>query len=107
MKNRLKNITYITNSKERKRYYKNIKYPNIPLSMSDIYVLTVAGDRLDSLAFQFYDDVDLWWIIAAANIGVIKRDSFFIKPGTKFRIPLGHEEIVARYEELNFKTGRY
>ena len=92
---------------DRKKYYRQIIYPEIPLDVNGVYAIARTGDRLDNIAYQFYDDVDLWWIIAAANIGVIKRDSFFIKPGTKFRIPLGHEEIVARYEELNFKTGRY
>ena len=103
MKNRLKNITYITNSKERKRYYKNIKYPNIPLSMSDIYVLTVAGDRLDSLAFQFYDDVDLWWIIAIANPDIIKRDSYCLKPNLEIRIPKNTTKILEDFERLNLK----
>ena len=48
-------------------YYRNTKYPEIPLSENDIYVLTDFGDRLDLLANQFYNDVTLYWIIAAAN----------------------------------------
>ena len=30
-------------------YYRDVKYPEIPLSESDIYVLTDFGDRLDLL----------------------------------------------------------
>ena len=60
---------YHINLKEKnlKKHYKNIKYPFIPLSTSDIYVTTVKGDRLDNLAFQFYGDPNLWWYIAKAN----------------------------------------
>ena len=31
------------------RYYKGTKYPTIPLSETDIYVITTQGDRLDVL----------------------------------------------------------
>ena len=64
-----------------KRYFKYIKYPNIPLSVNDIYAVTVEGDRLDLIANQFYNDVDLWWIITTANPDIIRRDSFNLKPG--------------------------
>ena len=44
---------------DRKRYYKALKYPEIPLSINDIYLITTTGDRLDLLANQFYKDVEL------------------------------------------------
>ena len=66
MKDRIREIQIIRNT-EGKNYYRNIKYPEIPLSSEDIYVLTTVGDRLDSLAYQFYNDIRLWWIIAVAN----------------------------------------
>ena len=43
-----------------KRIFKSIKYPLIPLSINDIYVVTTVGDRLDLLANQFYNNVDYW-----------------------------------------------
>ena len=46
MKSRVKNIT-ILRTPNRKRYYKALKYPEIPLSIEDIYVITTSGDRLD------------------------------------------------------------
>ena len=49
------------------RYLKPLRYPNIPLSTSDMYVNTVVGDRLDLMADQFYNDPRLWWLIAQAN----------------------------------------
>ena len=45
-----------------KRVYRSKIYPNIPLKDSDIYVVTQTGDRLDSLASQFYSNSSYWWI---------------------------------------------
>tara|TARA_Y100000296_G_C5148212_1_gene244921 strand:- start:342 stop:647 length:306 start_codon:yes stop_codon:yes gene_type:complete len=88
-------------SPNRKRYYKNLKYPEIPLSLNDIYVTTVTGDRLDNLAHHFYQNVDLWWIITTANPGVIRRDSFNLKPGIEIRIPQNTENILEEFEKIN------
>jgi len=52
---------------EGRRYIKNAIYPDIPVSADDTYVIATIGDRYDTLAFQFYKDVSLWWIIATAN----------------------------------------
>ena len=58
-------------------------FSSIPLTDSDIYVITQDGDRLDHLANQFYGDVGLWWYIAKAN-----NLSFMTIPvGTSLRIP--------------------
>lgn len=85
----------------RKRTYKALKYPEIPLSINDIYVITNDGDRLDLLANQFYKDVDMWWIIATANPGVVKRDTFNLKPGLEIRIPANPQGVMQEFEELN------
>ena len=86
-----------------KRYFKYIKYPNIPLSINDIYAVTVEGDRLDLIANQFYNDVDLWWIITTANPDIIRRDSFNLKPGLEIRIPDPNRvnNILRSFEQLN------
>ena len=84
-----------------KRYFKYIKYPNIPLSVNDIYAVTVEGDRLDLIANQFYNDVDLWWIITTANPDIIRRDSFNLKPGIEIRIPSNIQGIIEAFAELN------
>ena len=85
----------------RKRTYRALKYPEIPLSINDIYVITNDGGRLDLLANQFYQDVDMWWIIATANPGVVKRDTFNLKPGLQIRIPTSTQGIIQEFEELN------
>ena len=95
--NRLSYIKTTTN-KDRTRYYNSIKYPKIPLSISDIYVITTEGDRLDKIANQFYKDSDLWWIISKANPNKISRDSFFIKSGLQIRIPTNINDVYSNGE---------
>lgn len=86
---------------DKKRIYKALKYPEIPLSIDDLYIITTDGDRLDLLANQFYQDVDMWWIIAIANPNKVKRDSFNLKPGIEIRIPLDTQGIMQNFESLN------
>ena len=99
MFNRISNIS--KKQKDRKRYYKNLQYPEIPLSSNDIYVLTTDGDRLDLLANQFYNDVNLWWVIAVANPSVVRRDSYYLKSNIEIRIPSEVELIEKEYKKLN------
>jgi hypothetical protein len=74
-----------------KTVYRPKIYPNIPLRDDDIYVATETGDRLDTLAYDFYDDSKLWWIIAAANN--IHNAVFGFEDGTILRIPQNYIEI--------------
>lgn len=85
----------------RKRIYRALKYPEIPLSIEDLYITTTDGDRLDLLANQFYQDVDMWWIIATANPGIVKRDTFNLKPGLEIRVPTDIQGIMQNFESLN------
>jgi nucleoid-associated protein YgaU len=81
-------------------YYKGKFYPNIPLSESDVYVVTTVGDRLDNLAFSYYNDATLWWIIAAANNNATKG-ALFPVPGTQLRIPTNASSVLKLYEQFN------
>ena len=81
--------------------YKPIKYPEIPVSLNDLYVSTVIGDRLDLLAHQYYRDVDLWWVIATANPDVIRRDSLTLGDGLEIRIPGDIQQVLLDFEQLN------
>jgi len=82
-------------------YYKPNFYPQIPLDVNDIYVLTSFEDRLDLLAHQFYNDINLYWVIAAANPDVINFGSLFIEEGTQLRIPTNLSSILEKYNRLN------
>ena len=75
--------------------YKTKRYPNIPLRESDVYVATETGDRLDTLAFQYYEDSSLWWIIAAANN--IHDAPMGLQDGTILRIPLNYIQINSNF----------
>ena len=74
-----------------KRVYRSKIYPQIPLSDNDTYVATETGDRLDSLAYQYYKDASLWWIIASANN--IHNAPLGLIDGTILRIPQNYIEI--------------
>ena len=87
--------------KNKKTYYKPLKYPNIPLRTNDLYIRTKIGDRLDSLASFFYKDVRLWWIIANANPRTIRRDSYALKPNSQIRIPSNRIQILKAFETIN------
>ena len=63
--------------------YDTTIYEEIPLDDNDIFVITQMDDRLDNLAFQYYEDSDLWWYIAHAN----HINTMNIEPGTSLRIP--------------------
>ena len=60
--NRIRNQE-IKSTDNKKRYFKYLKYPEIPVDISDVYIITKIGERLDSLAYQYYNDPDLWWVI--------------------------------------------
>jgi hypothetical protein len=75
--------------------YKSKIYPNIPLRDDDIYVATETGDRLDTLAHQFYKDSSYWWIIASANN--IHNAVFAFTEGTILRIPQNYLQILRNF----------
>ena len=100
--NRYKDITIIKNSEVSNgiRHYVGVTYPEIPLSETDVYVITDQGDRYDLLAQQFYKDQSLWWIISIAN-EKFNQGSLFIPEGTQLRIPVNIQNIISSYQVLN------
>jgi len=58
-------------------------YKSIPKSTSDVWAMTQSGDRLDSIAFQFYGDSSYWWYIARAN----GLSTINIEAGVRLRLP--------------------
>ena len=100
MRNRIKYIKAKRDS-NKKRYFTAIKYPNIPPSINDIYIITTVGDRLNSLANQFYNDVRLWWVISSANPHIVRRDSYALQTNLEIRIPANTTKILDDFENLN------
>jgi hypothetical protein len=66
--------------------------PNIPANAMDITVATETGDRLDTLANEFYGDPGKWWVIAAANN--IHTAPIGFKDGTILRIPVDYPKYL-------------
>lgn len=81
------------------QYYLNNVYPQIPFSVNDTYVITVLGDRLDLLSFDYYGDTDFWWVIASANS--LPGDSLYLEPGAQIRIPSDLPSIINSYNKAN------
>jgi hypothetical protein len=89
--------------------YATTKYPEVPLSENDLYVYTVQGDRFDSLAYQYYNDQSLWWIISIANTAVagtslpsdLPQDSLLIPEGSQIRIPANYAEVLNTFNKIN------
>jgi len=73
--------------------------PKIERDNTDLFIRTRAGDRLDLLAHEFYQDVTLWWILASVNN--LGKGTFAIPPGSRLRIPLNISDIREKYVEFN------
>lgn len=86
--------------KNNRPYYKGTFYPNIPLSENDVYVITTVGDRLDLLAYNYYNDSSLWWVISMANNN-ITRGALYPAPGTQLRIPTNLGDVIKQFEQFN------
>ena len=96
---RYENIEVINSDTSGSQYYVNNVYPEIPPTNDDNYVITVLGDRLDLLAFDFYGDSSLWWVIASANS--LPGDSLVVVPGTQLRIPVDVVGAINTYKLVN------
>ena len=86
-------------TKQGRRYYANVMYPNLPLHPEDTYLIAAGGDRYDTLALQFYSDSSLWWIIASANNS--ERASLVVKPGVQLRIPADKQAVIQLFNTTN------
>jgi nucleoid-associated protein YgaU len=82
----------IVNKKGKGNVYVPQALPYIPPSDSDILIYTTAEDRLDLLALSYYNDSNLWWVIAMANN--LTDIDLKLNPGTQLRIPMRASEIT-------------
>ena len=80
------------------RGYNTTYYPDIPLENEDKFIRAKDGDRLDTLAHNYYGDTTLWWIIAKAN-GVKGKPTLTV--GEILRIPSDITNIIENFNNLN------
>ena len=93
-------FTSIKLNRDGKRVFRPTMYPHIPIRDSDVFIYPKFGDRLDNLAFKYYGDVSLWWIIAKAN-GYSHESR--PKPGVRIRIPRNISVILDEFKRINTK----
>jgi hypothetical protein len=82
-----------------KRYNKTVKYPLIEPSFEDTYIIGFESDRLDNLAWKYYKDTTLWWIIARANN--LGKGDLSVTKGQQLRIPSDINKILDDYNQIN------
>jgi hypothetical protein len=80
--------TRIDLKRKRKRYNSSIP-PKINSTTEDIYIIARSGDRLDMLAYEYYEDHSLWWVLAEAN--KLGKGSLDCPAGMRIRIPAQQE----------------
>ena len=88
----------ITTNKENKRVFKSIIYPTIIQKDSDMLIITTEMETLDNLAYKYYGDSTLWWIIAQANHIKGVR---FIPRDIQIFIPMDISQILYDHKTLN------
>lgn len=98
MTDRYENIRIVKDA-EGTRFYTNNFYPQTPPTEQDLYVITVEEDRYDLLAFQYYGDTTLWWVIPSANS--LDCDSLYPPVGIQLRIPVDIVSIMTEYRKIN------
>lgn len=82
-----------------KKYYESTIYPKIKPTDNDLYIISEQGDRLDLLANKYYNDKNLWWIIAVANN--INDGTFYVEAGRQLRIPSNTTNILNDLSKIN------
>jgi hypothetical protein len=82
-----------------KRVFKSLTYPKIPIDNNDLYIITNESMKMDSLAFKYYKDPTLWWVIAQANN--IGNGRLSVESGKQIRIPYNINAIISEFQFLN------
>ena len=92
-------LTAQTLNKKGQRVLVATIYPTIPLSDEDLFIYPKDGDRLDNIAFRYYNDASLWWVIAQANN--LGKGRTILSPNFQIRIPGNISTIIANFNAIN------
>ena len=92
--------TSIKTNKKGKRVFRPTMYPKIPIQDSDIFIYPKFGDRLDTLAQKYYEDMSLWWIIAKANN--LDEAHIGLEVDKQIRIPINITFIINRLKDMSY-----
>ena len=83
------------------RVYSTTYYPQIPIEDNDKFIYPKDGDRLDTLAYKYYGNTTLWWVIAKAN-GI--KGKAAVSVDEILRIPGNITRILENFRKIN-RTG--
>jgi hypothetical protein len=64
----------------------------IPFAQDDIYIITNDTMYLDQLAYTYYQDPSLWWIIAQSNN--LGKGRLSVPSGIQLRIPRNATSVL-------------
>ena len=92
--------TSIKTNKKGKRVFRPTMYPKIPIQDSDVFIYPKFGDRLDTLAQKYYEDMSLWWIIAKANN--LDEAHIGLEVDKQIRIPTNIDFIINRLKDMSY-----
>ena len=96
---RYRSTKTITEPDTKKQYMESTIYPKVQASDNDFYIISDEGDRLDLLAYKYYNDVSMWWVIAVANN--LNDANFYVEPGIQLRIPANIDKINNDLAKIN------
>lgn len=70
-------------------YLDVMAWRSVPAAADDILFTVTSSyeNRPDLLAYDLYNDVDLWWVFSARNPSILKDPVFDLKAGTKIYLP--------------------
>ena len=88
-----------TEKDTKRKYLGSTIYPKIKPTDNDLYLISESSDRLDLLAYKYYGDKSLWWVIAVANN--LNNASLYIGEGVQLRIPSNLSQILNDLEKIN------
>tara|TARA_A100001388_G_scaffold90111_1_gene65205 strand:- start:453 stop:767 length:315 start_codon:yes stop_codon:yes gene_type:complete len=96
---RYKNTVVKINKENGSRVYGLTLYPTIPIQDGDEFIYPFDGERVETIAYKYYQDTSLWWIIAGANN--IRDGGFALDPEKELRIPKNIQPILEDFRRLN------
>ena len=91
-------FTKIKKDKNGRRSYKITRYPEIRIQDTDTFHFARDFERFDWLAYKYYKDSSLWWVIAKAN-GYSHESR--PKIGEKIRIQRNIASILDDFRKIN------
>jgi len=83
-----------------KQIYSSVTYPLVTPQDSDIVIITNDTMYLDVLAYKYYNDYSLYWIISLANNG-LGNGRLSVPAGIQLRIPINVNSIITQFNNLN------